>query len=323
MAISRSSKRFGDRLEATHLKTVATAGAILILTITHFVAGRGTHGLHVIHIILAGMYIVPIIAATLWSGLRGGLAATAVVSILYFAHIRLSWPDQPMENANQYAMIVVYWVIAAVAGILVEVEKQERARRLKAERDAVIESIASLSNALRFKDDYTRRHSEHVSRLAVLIGVRLDLPDERLDVIRWAGLLHDIGKIGIKDDVLLKPDELTPEEWTSIRQHPIIAAEILGPIHGATEIASIVLAHHESPDGSGYPKALKGDEIPVEAQIVRVADVFASLVEERPYKPARSVREALTILGSMAGTKVDARASRALERLVTEGAPVL
>ena len=164
---------------------------------------------------------------------------------------------------------------------------------------------------------------QHVSRLAVLIGVRLDLPDERLDVIRWAGLLHDIGKIGIKDDVLLKPDELTPEEWTSIRQHPIIAAEILAPIHGATEIASIVLAHHESPDGSGYPKALKGYEIPVEAQIVRVADVFASLVEVRPYKPARSVQEALTILRSMAGTKVDARASRALERLVTGGAPVL
>ena len=323
MALSRSSGRFGNRFGATHLKTAVVVGAILILTISHFVAGRGTHGLHVIHIILGGMYIVPIIATTLWAGLRGGLAVTAVISVVYVAHIRVSWRDQPMENANQYAMIVVYWVIAAVAGTLVEVEKQERARRLKAERDAVIEGIASLSNALRFKDNYTRRHSEHVSRLAVLIAMRLDLPEERLDVIRWAGLLHDIGKIGIKDDVLLKPDELTPEEWTSIRQHPIIAAEILGPIHGATEIASIVLAHHESPDGSGYPKALKGDEIPVEAQIVRVADVFASLVEDRPYKPARAVQEALTILDSMAGTKVDARAYKALERLVTEGAPVL
>ena len=322
MALSRSSGRFGHRFGATHLKTAAVVGAILILTISHFVAGRSTHGLHVVHIILAGMYTIPIIAAALWAGLRGGLVVTAVISVVYFAHIRVSWPGQPMENANQYAMIVVYWVLAAVAGILVEVEIQERARRLKAERDAVIESIASLSNALRFKDDYTRRHSEHVSRLAVLIGVRLDLPDERLDVIRWAGLLHDIGKIGIKDDVLLKPDELTPEEWTSIRQHPIIAAEILGPIHGASEIASIVLAHHECPDGSGYPAALKGDAIPVEAQIVRVADVFASLVEERPYKPARSVQEALTILGSMAGTKVDARASQALEQLVTENAPV-
>lgn len=310
-------------MTATHLQAAVVVSAILIVTIGHFATGRGTHGLHVVHIILAGMYIVPIVAASLWLGSRGGLAVTGVVTVAYLAHIRLSWQGMPMENANQYAMIVVYWVIAAVAGSLVEVEKRERERRVAAERDAIIESIASLSNALRFKDDYTRRHSEHVSRLAVRIGTCLELPEPQLDLVRWAALLHDIGKIGVKDDVLLKPDELTSEEWASIRQHPIIAAEILRPIRGASEIASIVLAHHECPDGSGYPAALKGDQIPFEAHIVRVADVFASLVEERPYKPARPVQEALAVLRSMAGTKVDARAYTALEQLVADDAPLL
>ena len=310
---------FGSR----YLKAAAILVVVLILTTAHFLVGGGTHGLHEIHIVLGGMYVVPIIAAALWFGLRGSLAVTALISLAYFAHIRLSWPNQPMENANQYAMMVVYWVIGSVTGILVDLEHKERERRLKAEREVIIESIAGLSNALRFRDEYTRRHSEHVSRLAVVIGKRLGLPAERLDTVRLAGLVHDIGKIGIRDDVLLKPHELSEEELTTIRRHPIIAAEILRPIYGAAEIASIVLAHHECPDGSGYPRGLKGDQIPVEAAIIRVADVFASLVEERPYKLAGGLAEAMGVLDQLAGTKVDLSSVQTLRQLIDEGAPVL
>ena len=315
--------RVGHRFRARYLKGAAILAAILILTASHFLVGGGTHGLHEVHIVLGGMYIVPIIAAALWFGLRGSLFVTALISLAYFSHIRLSWPNQPMENANQYAMIVVYWVIGSVTGLLVNLEEKEKERRVKAEREIIIESIAGLSNALRFRDEYTRRHSEHVARVAVAIGARLGLLPERLDILRLAGLVHDIGKIGIRDDVLLKPRELSEEELSAIRRHPIIAAEILQPIEGAQEIASIVLAHHECPDGSGYPRGLKGDLIPREARIIRVADVFASLVEERPYKPADSVEQAMAVLEQLAGTKVDAPIFHTLKQLVDEHAPVM
>lgn len=311
------------RMPATRIRILAILVVVSGLTVAHFLVTHGTHGLHEIHIVLGGMYLIPIIAAALWFGLPGGLATTAAISLAYYAHIRLSWPNQPMENANQFAMIVVYWVVGIVTGVLVNVEERERERRLKAEREAIIEGIAGLSNALRARDEYTRKHSEHVSRLAVQIGERLGLSQERLDLIRLAGLVHDVGKIGIRDDVLLKPHDLSPEELAAIKQHPIIAAEILAPIRGAKEIADIVLAHHECPDGSGYPRGSKGDEIPVEARIVRVADVFSSLIEERPYKAAVDLTRAMKMIQELAGTKLDADGVRVLQQLVDEGAPVL
>lgn len=311
------------RLSARRLKVLVILVAVSGLTWAHFLVAHGTHGLHEIHIVLGGMYLIPIIAAAVWFGLWGSLATTAVISLAYYAHIRLSWPDQPMENANQFAMIVVYWVVGTVAGALVNLEERERERRLKAEREIIIEGIAGLSNALRFRDEYTRMHSEHVSRLAVQIGGRLGLSPDRLDLVRLAGLVHDVGKIGIRDDVLLKPHDLSEEELALIKQHPVIAAEILRPIRGAKEIADIVLAHHECPDGSGYPRGCKEEEIPVEARIVRVADVFASLVEERPYKPSMEVKRAMEIIKELSGTKLDGDGARILQQLVDEGAPVL
>ena len=311
------------RVLASRLKILAILVVISGLTGAHFLVAHGTHGLHEIHIVLGGMYLIPIIAAALWFGLRGGLATTALISFAYYAHIRLSWPGQPMENANQFAMIVVYWIVGTVAGVLVNLETQERKLRLKAEREAIIQGIAGLSNALRFRDEYTRNHSEHVSRLAVQIGERLGLSEERLDLVRLAGLVHDVGKIGIRDDVLLKPHDLSAEELAAVKQHPIIAAEILRPIRGAKEIAEIVLAHHECPDGSGYPRGCKGEETSVEARIVRVADVFSSLIEERPYKPAMEMTRAMEICKGLAGTKLDVDGVRVLQRLVDEGAPVL
>ncbi len=311
------------RSSARRFKALVILVAFSGLTCAHFLVAHGTHGLHEIHIVLGGMYLVPIIAAALWFGLRGGLATTALISLAYYAHIRLSWPDQPMENANQFAMIVVYWVVGTVAGALVNLERRERERRLKAEREIIIEGIAGLSNALRFRDEYTRRHSEHVSRLAVQIGKRSGLSPDKLDLVRLAGLVHDVGKIGIRDDVLLKPHDLSEEELVLIKQHPVIAAEILRPIRGAKEIADIVLAHHECPDGSGYPRGCKSEAIPVEARIVRVADVFASLVEERPYKQSLEVKRAMEIIRGLSGTKLDADGARILQQLVDDGVPVL
>jgi HD-GYP domain-containing protein (c-di-GMP phosphodiesterase class II) len=142
------------------------------------------------------------------------------------------------------------------------------------------------------------------------------LNGERLELVRLAALVHDVGKIGVRDDVLLKPDELSPEERAEVERHPIVAAEILRPIRGARDIAEIVLAHHECPDGSGYPKRLTAAQIPLEAHVIRVADVFACLTEKRPYKPAINPTVALEIMEGLAGSKLDAGAFRAFQEML-------
>ncbi|MEW5976329.1 MAG: HD domain-containing phosphohydrolase [Acidobacteriota bacterium] len=295
---------------------------VVFLSAAHFAVGRLTHRQHVVHVILRETYLVPIIASAVWLGLRGSVATSAVISLLYYLHIRLSWPDQPMENANQLAVIGVYLVLGTVAGILVNLQERERSRRREAERrkqrEGIIQGIAGLCNALGFRDEHTREHSESVARLAVEIGKRRGLRSDRLDLLRLAGLLHDIGKIGVRDDVLFKPDELTMDERVAMERHPVVAAEILKPIRGTEEIAEIVLAHHECPDGSGYPLGLTSEQIPVEAHILRVADVFSSLMEKRPYKSAMDPDEAMAVIDEMTGSQLDPESVQALQSGVNE-----
>lgn len=293
-------------------RRVALLGvSVLVLGVTHFAIGTGTHPAHVVHVILGGLYLLPIIAGALWFGLAGGVAVSLAASHVYLAHILLSWSNRPMENVNQYATIGVYLLVGAVSGVLVERER-------RAQREVIIEGIASLTNALGFRDEYTRAHSERVARLAVRIGRRRGLSDRKLEVLRLASLMHDVGKIGIPDDILLKPGELTPEERARIERHPALAAEILRPILGAREIAEIVLSHHECPDGSGYPRGLAGDQIPLEARILRVADVFAALKDSRAYKPAMATAEVMKRLEDLAGPKLDTKSVEVLGQLVDE-----
>lgn len=294
--------------------------ATLGITATHMVVSVGTHRLHVVHVLFGGLYLLPIVAGALWFRLRGALAASVAISIAYATHVAISWRGQPMENANQIAMIAVYLFVGLVSGVLAEREARERARRLeterRAQRTAVVQGIASLANALGSRDEYTRQHCERVAALAVRLGQRLGLGEERLERLRLAGLVHDLGKIGVRDDVLFKPDELTAEERARIERHPTLAAEILRPIQNAGEIADIVLAHHECPDGSGYPLGLRDQAIPLEARIVRVADVFSALTDSRPYKPALATDDALRQMRALGGGKLDLVCVAALGELL-------
>ena len=307
-----------------------TPGALLVLvlvvTLAHFLLDRVTHSSHILHIILAGLYFIPIIGGAVWFGARGAVGFAAVCSVSYYLHIRFSWANQPMENANQYGWVATFWILGIISGVLIDLERNERDRRVRAERtaerEAVIEGIAGLSNALRARDEYTREHSEHVSKLATELARRLGLNGERLELVRLSALVHDVGKIGVRDDVLLKPDELSPEERAEVERHPIVAAEILRPIRGARDIAEIVLAHHACPDGSGYPNRLTSAQIPLEAHVVRVADVFACLTEKRPYKPPLDAAVALKIMEGLAGSKLDAGAFCALKEVLVAGSQI-
>jgi putative nucleotidyltransferase with HDIG domain len=206
----------------------------------------------------------------------------------------------------------IHFLSQAAGQIAIAIEEEQRARA------AVVEGISGLLIALRARDEYTEQHSEHVAEVAVEIGRRRNLPPDRLEMLRLAALMHDLGKIGVRDDVLLKPEELTEEERVRIQTHPAVAADILRPIRGARHIADIVLAHHECPDGSGYPRGLEQAHIPLEAHILHVADVFCSLTEFRPYKQAWSEADALGMMQTEAGSKFETESVRLLKEVITE-----
>jgi putative nucleotidyltransferase with HDIG domain len=162
----------------------------------------------------------------------------------------------------------------------------------------------ALARAVDAKDAGTRNHCETVSELCVLIGQALGLDAERIERLRLAGLLHDVGKIGVSDGILQKPGRLDADEATEMNSHVRIGQAIVASAE-LEEEARWVLHHHEHFDGSGYPDGLRGDEIPPESRIILVADAFEAMTADRPYRLARPVHEALAELDGLAGTQFD------------------
>jgi HD-GYP domain-containing protein (c-di-GMP phosphodiesterase class II) len=184
------------------------------------------------------------------------------------------------------------------------IDLRQTYRRLQ---QAIFQSLLGLANALEAKDPYTRGHSERVAALARRLALASGVPRPAADVIAQAGLLHDLGKIGIPESVLRKPGSLTAEEWAAMRQHPLVGAQIVAPLEFFADGAVIVRHHHERHDGSGYPDGLRGELIPLGARIVAVADVYDALTSDRPYRPRLSRSEAVRRLEEEAGRTLDAR----------------
>jgi len=177
----------------------------------------------------------------------------------------------------------------------------ERIRRLS------MQAMRALVSAIDKKDNYTCGHSERVGFFAREVGARLGLSPATLDQLEWAGLLHDVGKIGITESVLNKPGRLTSEEFTYIKQHPRMGYEILEPLQNFHDVRLGVLHHHENLDGSGYPDGLAGEDIPLFARIIHVVDVFDALSSRRSYRNAMSIERAVRVIREEAGTKLDPR----------------
>jgi|GEM_PF-1722866 len=174
------------------------------------------------------------------------------------------------------------------------------------ERESMLLStIEALVNALEAKDKYTSGHSSEVESLAKEISIELELSDEEIFSISIAAVLHDIGKIGISDELLHKEEKFTEEEWVLVKQHPSIGAAIISGIPSLDEIVQIVLHHHARWDGLGYPEALAGLDIPLGARIIGVADSFQAMISNRPYRRGMPVEDALIELKDCAGTQFD------------------
>ncbi len=161
---------------------------------------------------------------------------------------------------------------------------------------ADLETVQALITAIDLRDGYTAAHSEGVSRYAAAIGTEMNLPAEYVEVLRLGGLIHDVGKIGVPDQVLRKPGKLDDAEWKLMKAHTTMGEEILRPVEQLHHLLPLVRWHHERLDGSGYPDGLRGDEIPLLVRILSVADVFEAFTAERPYHPGRPAVEGLRLL---------------------------
>jgi HD-GYP domain-containing protein (c-di-GMP phosphodiesterase class II) len=157
------------------------------------------------------------------------------------------------------------------------------------------------------KDSYTAGHSTRVTLYSVIIGEELGLDVEQLRRLRLAGLLHDVGKIGIRDSVLGKPGRLTDEEFAMMKSHPQVGENILTPVSQLADVIPGVVSHHERFDGTGYPRGLKAEEIPLLGRIIGVADAFDAMTSDRVYRPRLSDEVALAELRKHSGTQFDSR----------------
>lgn len=168
-------------------------------------------------------------------------------------------------------------------------------------------SYPSLITALCERDAYTRGHCDRVCSLTLAVGRAAGLSATSLGALRIASQLHDIGKIGVRDDVLLKPGKLTPDEWEEMKAHSILGERIINEtfLSNRGEVASIVRHHHEAFDGSGYPDGLVGERIPESCRVLLIVDAYDAMTTGRPYHKARSHQEAIDILSGEVGTKLD------------------
>ncbi len=242
-----------------------------------------------------------------WAGLRQMIAGPLVrlddqVDVVLAARA----PAGPGFASGD--MMLFESVLAFGGQIISNTELHERLRRMS------LEVTRALVAAIDKKDHYTSGHSERGGFLTRLTAQELGVPATQVETMEWAGLLHDIGKIGIPEEILCKPGKLTPEEFDVIKQHPRMGAEILQPIASLRVVLDGVLYHHEYPDGTGYPEGLKGEAIPLVARIIHVVDTFDALTSTRSYRQAFSVTKAFQIIREEKGRRIDAEAAEAFIR---------
>ncbi|MFC4801342.1 HD-GYP domain-containing protein [Neobacillus sp. GCM10023253] len=228
---------------------------------------------------------------------RSTLFLVTLTTLVVYSRFQL---DLQSNTLLRFMILEVTYLII----LYISVGFMKKSQKIK---DDHLELISALSNALDSRDTYTSGHSHNVSDYAVKIAKQLRLSNEMIETVRIGGLLHDIGKIGVPESILLKPGKLTVKEFSFIKKHPIIGCEMIKHVKEFQEkgILDIVLYHHERFDGKGYPRGLIGEEIPLAARIVAVADSFDAIISKRSYSPEVPVELALLEIEKNKGKQFD------------------
>jgi diguanylate cyclase (GGDEF)-like protein len=230
--------------------------------------------------------------------------------------------DEPLSGRRPAdAELQVLMAVADHAGLALERalrDTREHATLRKQSGELLLAAVMLLAEAVDLRDTGTSNHSRTVGTYARNIAEALGLPSDRLERIHAAGVLHDLGKVGIADAILLKPGGLSPEEWAEMRRHPEIGAQILEHA-GMDDIAAWVRAHHERLDGQGYPLGLSAEQIPIEARILSVADAYEAMIADRPYRTAVSAAAAREELARCVGTQFDPAVVAAFLTILDDG----
>lgn len=273
----------------------------LVIALLHYVTPTEPHFYHKIHIVLRKLYFLPPVMAAVWFGLRGACATTLAVSLLFIVHAFIDWPGNYMEQANQVGELAGFWLAGIITGWLFDRQRS----LLQDIANANEETLLGLVSALDLREHNTRMHSQRVREYTDLIARRFGVDEKIRREIGFGALLHDVGKIAVPDRILMKRGELTVDEWQEMRKHPESGYRIVKRIGFLKGAAEIVYSHHEHYDGNGYPRGLKGDEIPLGARIFALADVYDALTSQRPYKTPLSHEETITQIRKQKGCQFD------------------
>lgn len=270
------------------------------VTTGHWWTPRSEH-LLIAHVILRKLYFLPVVTAAIWFNLRGSILTAMLVTFLYSLHVIFQWRGATFENINQIGEIATIWVLAISSGIFVRIEKDAFRDVARTHEGSLLALVAALDA----REHDTELHSLRVRAYALRLGRELGLDQNKMQILGQASLLHDVGKIGTPDGILLKPGPLDDDEWKIMRQHPETGRRLLLSVPFLKDAAEIVYSHHERYDGSGYPRGHSGEQIPFGARIFAVADVFDALSSDRPYRKKMSYEEVKEKIKKESGAHFD------------------